>query len=491
MKGFFILGCLLLLQTVAFTIFDDRWDDIWSRVTSFPRNRHQSIDRKVGTDDFEHIESVYDEDYKLRIRAVDPLKLNIDTVKQWSGYLDYKKSKLFFYWYFESRNDPVNDPVILWLNGGPGCSSFTGLLFELGPSSLGPDLKPIHNPYSWNNNASVIFLEQPLGVGFSYGDSKVSSTHAAGKDVYIFLELFFNKFPELRKNGFHIAGESYAGHYIPQIAHEIVFKNPKRTFNLSSILIGNGITDSLVQTPQYAPMACGKGGYPQVLSDEECIKMESHIKRCTFLINSCYRTQSSFPCVSAASYCDSVVLNPYSKTGLNVYDIRGPCEDNSNDGLCYNGLRYVEQFMNKKWVQRLLGSDVSEYKGCNDQVFLRFFLTGDGAKPFQQFVAELVNAGIPTLAYAGDKDYICNWLGNKAWTDALEWAGKERYDYLPLKPWLSTSSNKEFGQVKSYGPLTFLRVYDAGHMVPYDQPEAALELVNSWIHGNQSFGYKG
>lgn len=107
-----------------------------------------------------------DKDYCLRLRTVDPSKLGIDTVKQWSGYMDYKDSKHFFYWFFESRNDPANDPIILWLNGGPGCSSFTGLLFELGPSSIGADMKPIHNPYSWNNNASMIFLEQPLESAF-------------------------------------------------------------------------------------------------------------------------------------------------------------------------------------------------------------------------------------------------------------------------------------------------------------------------------------
>ena len=88
---------------------------------------------------------------------------------------------------FESRNDPKNDPIILWLNGGPGCSSSTGLFFELGPSSINKTLHPVYNPYSWNSNASVIFLDQPVGVGYSYtGGDEVKNTLTAAKDVYVF-----------------------------------------------------------------------------------------------------------------------------------------------------------------------------------------------------------------------------------------------------------------------------------------------------------------
>jgi len=113
--------------------------------------------------------------------------------------------------FFESRNDPKNDPVVLWLNGGPGCSSLTGLFMELGPASIDKNIKVVHNPASWNSNASVIFLDQPVNVGYSYSDSPVSTTQAAGKDVYAFLTMFFDKFPEYASQDFHITGESYAG----------------------------------------------------------------------------------------------------------------------------------------------------------------------------------------------------------------------------------------------------------------------------------------
>ncbi len=134
--------------------------------------------------------------HQLRVKENNPEILGIDTVKQYTGYIDIAEGdKHYFYWFFESRKDPENDPVVIWLNGGPGCSSTTGLFFELGPSSISKDLKPIRNPYSWNSNASVIFLEQPLGVGYSYSSlgAKVSSTDQAAKGFYVFLELFFQK----------------------------------------------------------------------------------------------------------------------------------------------------------------------------------------------------------------------------------------------------------------------------------------------------------
>lgn len=91
----------------------------------------------------------------------------------------------------------------------------TGLFMELGPASINKQIKIVDNPSSWNSNASVIFLDQPVNVGFSYSDSEVSSTQAAGKDVYAFLTMFFDQFPEYGKQDFHISGESYAGYLTP------------------------------------------------------------------------------------------------------------------------------------------------------------------------------------------------------------------------------------------------------------------------------------
>ncbi|CCJ30701.1 unnamed protein product [Pneumocystis jirovecii] len=188
--------------------------------------------------------------YQLRLRSL--VDTRIDFVKQYAGYIDIK-DKHFFFWFFESRSDPSRDPLLVWLNGGPGCSSMYGLLTTVGPSKL--DLKtgePHYNPFSWNQHSSIIFLDQPVNVGFSYSEQRVKTSYAAAGDFYAFICMFLTKFPEYSNLDFHIAGESYAGHYIPIFASTIFMNQDESeealykiedekkvpTINLKSIMIG-------------------------------------------------------------------------------------------------------------------------------------------------------------------------------------------------------------------------------------------------------------
>jgi cathepsin A (carboxypeptidase C) len=369
--------------------------------------------------------------------------------------------------------------VVLWLNGGPGCSSLTGLFLELGPATIDKNLKVVNNPYSWNNNASVIFLDQPVNVGFSYSGSPVSDTVAAGKDVYALLTLFFKQFPEYAKQPFHIAGESYAGHYIPVFTSEIL-SHKNTNINLQSVLIGNGLTDGLTQYPLYKPMACGKGGWPAVLDDTECQSMDNALPRCLSLIENCYESESVWSCVPASIYCNNALLQPYQRTGQNVYDVRGKCEDSGN--LCYTQLGWISDWLNKKEVMAELGVEVSGYDSCNFDINRNFLLQGDWMKPFHRVVPGILEK-IPVLIYAGDADFICNWLGNKAWTEALEWPGQKAYNKEEMSN-LTVSGKDEFvGAYKSSGNFTFIQIHAAGHMVPLDQPEASLDMLNRWLDG--------
>ncbi|KAL2886377.1 Carboxypeptidase Y -like protein A [Ceratocystis lukuohia] len=426
---------------------------------------HAKIDGDIGS-------------YSLRAKSVNPKKLGIDSVKQYSGYLDDDENdKHLFYWFFESRGDPKKDPVVLWLNGGPGCSSLTGLFLELGPASIDKKLKVVDNPFSWNNNASVIFLDQPVNVGFSYSKKPVSTTTAASKDVYALLSLFFHQFPEYATQDFHIAGESYAGHYIPAMASEIL-EHPNRNINLKSVLIGNGLTDGYTQYAYYRPMACGDGGYPRVLSESECQAMDNALPRCQSLINSCYESGSTWSCVPASIYCNNALIGPYQRTGQNVYDIRGPCEDSSN--LCYSGLGYISDYLNQDHVKEALGVEVDGYESCNFDINRDFLFAGDWFTPFHRLVPGVLEK-IPVLIYAGDADYICNWLGNQAWTNELEWPGHKAFESAKLKP--LTLDGDQYGRVKHSGNLTFMQIYGAGHMVPMDQPANSLDFYNRWLAG--------
>lgn len=400
--------------------------------------------------------------------------------------------------FFESRNDPKNDPVVLWLNGGPGCSSLTGLFFELGPSSIDDKIKVKYNPSSWNSNASVIFLDQPVNVGYSYSGSSVSDTNAAGKDVYALLTLFFQQFPQYAKQDFHIAGESYAGHYIPVFASEIL-SHKDRNINLKSVLIGNGLTDPYTQYPLYRPMACGEGGYDAVLSEDECVSMDNAMPRCQSMINSCYESKSFFSCVPASVYCNNQILGTYQRTGRNPYDVRIDCEGGS---LCYPALANIDKYLNKKDVMAALGVEtVDTYDSCNFDINRNFLFNGDWMQPFHLLVPGILEQ-IPVLIYAGDADFICNWLGNEAWSNELDWPGHKKFKSTKLSP--LKGEDKEYGRVKTSGNFTFMQIYGAGHMVSLSSPGRSKETnannlaryhttspVQPWISSTAGFPGSG
>ncbi|KAM3505336.1 hypothetical protein MY11210_008012 [Beauveria gryllotalpidicola] len=411
-------------------------------------------------------------DYTMRSRIVDPSALKVDTVKQLSGYIDDDANdKHLFFWFFESRNNPAKDPVVLWLNGGPGCSSFIGLFNELGPATIPrSDLKPVRNDYSWNNNASVIFVEQPVNTGFSYSGNSVDTSVASAKDLYSLLTFFFKQYPQYATQDFHISGESYAGHYIPLTAAEIL-SHDNRNINLKSILVGNGMTEPLTQYDYYRPMACGEGGYNAVLSQSSCRAMDNALPECKRLIKSCYDTENASTCQSATNYCNRNVLSIYNLSGRDVYDIRKSSADET--------VEYSAQFLNSINTRKAIGAE-RMWEKCDNGVYGAFLNTGDWMKPIYRVFPGLL-AKIPILIYAGDADYICNWLGNRAWAKALEWPGKDAFNQAPVQPLKLGGSGKEYGKVTHSGNFNFMQIYGAGHLVPSDQPVASLDFFNRWI----------
>lgn len=128
----------------------------------------------------------------------------------------------------------------------------------------------------------------------------------------------------------------------------------------------------------------------------------------------------------------------------------------------------------------IVGAEVPTYESCNFDINRNFLLNGDWMLPFQEFVPKLLEE-IPVLIYAGDADYICNWLGNHAWTEALEWPGKSKFNKATMESF--KVSDKEAGKFKTAGNFTFVRIYQAGHMVPYNQPDPSLQMLNRWLNG--------
>jgi cathepsin A (carboxypeptidase C) len=182
---------------------------------------------------------------------------------QWkSGLITIEKGTIgtddMFYWAFESRANPETDPLVMWLTGGPGCASEVALFYENGPYQFPADLSktlPLtQNPESWNNKANLLFVDQPIGTGFSHSEigHDVTNEEKVGSDMAIFLRGYLEENPEYKGRDFFITGESYAGHYIPAIAYYLINTATDVELNLKGIAIGNGLTDPFAQYPAYA-----------------------------------------------------------------------------------------------------------------------------------------------------------------------------------------------------------------------------------------------
>ena len=154
--------------------------------------------------------------------------------KQYSGYLRGGPEEYLHYWFVESQGNPSTDPVVLWLNGGPGCSSLLGFFTENGPFKVSNDGKTVSlYEYSWNKLANVLYLESPVGVGFSYTTKSgtfISNDNNTAHMNYLAVEDFFSKFPQFANHSFYITGESYGGIYVPTLAKE--FYDNKSKINL-------------------------------------------------------------------------------------------------------------------------------------------------------------------------------------------------------------------------------------------------------------------
>lgn len=211
---------------------------------------------------------------------------------------------------------------MLWLNGGPGSSTIgSGLLFENGPcrvNSEGNDT--IWNPYSWNEKVNIIYLDQPAGTGFSYltDNSDVTNLVELAIDVHAFLQLFMHRFPEYSKLPFHLAAESWGGHYAPHIASYVHKKNQELELaprigqvriNLESVILANGLTEPLSQFATIEKYLCSDGPYPPFEPmDKTCIALRAGIPACLRMIEACYNHETELVCTSATAYCWPAIL---------------------------------------------------------------------------------------------------------------------------------------------------------------------------------------
>ena len=174
--------------------------------------------------------------------------------KLYSGFLDAGPTKKLHYILAESQGDPTTDPIAIWFNGGPGCSSLDGFLYEHGPFRFneydGSGMPTLGTfSYSWTKLANMLYIEAPVGVGFSYSnasdpipDYQCNDDNTA-QDNLMAVQDFFAKYPEYKTHPFYITGESYAGIYVPTLAEAIIQAELNVNYTgapLKGIAVGNG-----------------------------------------------------------------------------------------------------------------------------------------------------------------------------------------------------------------------------------------------------------
>ncbi|KAL4472405.1 hypothetical protein ABPG74_018354 [Tetrahymena malaccensis] len=381
------------------------------------------------------------------------------------GFISVTEKSDLFYILFQSRSNPSTDPLVLWLNGGPGCSSLLGLFEENGPYKINDDATLRSNPFSWNSNANLIYVDQPVGTGYSHADARdlAKTEEQISNDFYSFLIQFFDKYPQYLGRVFYITGESYAGQYIPAISKKILEeKNPN--INLKGIAIGNGWVDPYYQQPAYAEYAYVN----HLINQTEYKKLSAQFSICQVFINyeAPYRLQEYF--------CEPPQEKIVGNNTFNIYNIKSPCIGTG----CYDDQdNRIYQFLNKTDVQQLLGTQGRVWNACVDNV--QNSLIKLSYRSSTQDLKAILNSGLKVLIYNGSLDYECNYIGNEKWLENLQW--KNQIEYLKQQYSYVFKNHKIVGKEKNAGNLKFLIIFDAGHMVPMDQPEIALDMINSFI----------
>ncbi|WVZ78199.1 hypothetical protein U9M48_025948 [Paspalum notatum var. saurae] len=416
-----------------------------------------------------------------------------------AGYfrLPHTHDARMFYFFFESRGKK-EDPVVIWLTGGPGCSSELAVFYENGPFTIANNMSLVWNRFGWDTISNIIFVDQPTGTGFSYSTDDRDTRHdetGVSNDLYDFLQVFFKKHPEFAKNDFYITGESYAGHYIPAFASRVHQGNKAKEgihINLKGFAIGNGLTDPEIQYKAYTDYALEMN----LIEKSDYERINRFIPPCEFAIKMC-GTDGKASCMAAYMVCNNIFNSIMKLVGTkNYYDVRKECEGR----LCYD-FSNLEKFFGDKAVKEALGVGDIEFVSCSTTVY-EAMLT-DWMRNLEVGIPALLEDGINVLIYAGEYDLICNWLdslmvlllryrvykygivgvwaGNSRWVHSMEWSGQKDFVSSPESSFVVDDA--EAGVLKSHGALSFLKVHNAGHMVPMDQPKASLEMLRRFTQG--------
>ncbi|XP_057430957.1 serine carboxypeptidase II-2-like [Lotus japonicus] len=406
----------------------------------------------------------------------------------YSGYITVndKAGRALFYWFMEADHDPHSKPLLLWLNGGPGCSSIAyGEAEEIGPFHIKPDGKTLYlNPYSWNQVANILFVDAPAGVGFSYSNTSSDLLNHGDKktaeDSLIFLLKWFERFPQYKGRDFFISGESYAGHYVPQLSQVIVKHNTagkENAINLKGYMVGNALLDDYHDQLGMYEFMWSSG----MISDET-------YKLLNLLCDSQSLIHPSHSCenITEIAHRELGNIDPYSiftpACHANVSQSSQPVKRKHRFGRLGAGYdpctaEHSTIYFNLPEVQRILHVDPNhkpaKWEACSVVINSHW---KDSPRTVLNVFHELIHSGLRIWVFSGNTDGVLPVTSTRYSINALKLS-----TVSPWRPWYD--DEEVGGWTQEYAGLTFVTVRGAGHEVPLHRPKLALTLLKSFLAG--------
>ncbi|CAG8975990.1 hypothetical protein HYALB_00011545 [Hymenoscyphus albidus] len=383
---------------------------------------------------------------------------------QYSGYVSVGSNQNMWFWFFEARHNASTAPLAAWFNGGPGCSSMIGLFQENGPCQFYDGAStPSLNPYSFNEYANMIYIDQPIGAGFSYGTETVTSTATAASYVYALLQAFYANFPQysLRIVILGFSRNLMAG----------TMDQNKKSGTIEVPLVALGINNAWLDPAinyKYFIDYAYNNTYKPLISTSRFNSLTSYfnnkclpaLKKCTGL------TGTDQACIQADNICEQIEETILNAADFDAYDVRQSSQDP------YPPETYVNYLSNAA-VTKAIGAK-SEYAECSDSAGDKFNTAGDDARSLLSTLSEVVQTGISVLIWAGDADWICNWFGNIITAEAVSYSQATAFKAKAVADFKVNGVAK--GTFKNVGNLSWLRIFGAGHEVMYYQPEVSLQV---------------
>eukprot|EP01080_Neovahlkampfia_damariscottae_P006360 gene6360-10366_t len=384
-----------------------------------------------------------------------------------TGYLDVARNistGKMFYWFFESESKPT-DPLIIWLQGGPGCSSMIGLFFGNGPLRF-EKTTIASNPFTWSKNANLLFIDQPIGTGFSWtnGD-KVTSSKESAKDLHIALQQFFILFPTQQTNDFYFAGESYAAKWIPYLYQEIKQQNIMK-LNIKGALIESANFDPKIQHSVYPDL----GYYMGITNYRDHVESNEMYEKCAADLDK-QNWANAKKSTCSPLFAEKLVQH----TGLSPYDSRKDISDLNEISLLINYLTRTD-------VKTALAIDSSSvYHNCDSTVFNLF--EEEFYKPLPPNLFTDLVSNMKVLLYTGQFDLKSGFLGMNEYIRKLQWPGS--FYMNSYQPKLFSTANDVYGNYNTYKNLTRMVIYQSGHLVSQTQGPVTQIMMNKFIKNEE------